>query len=58
MSNGTDMALISELVARERLFRARHNPEIRDCYYADATVATSWQQGPLSTLYWRRIEGS
>ncbi|WP_181824760.1 hypothetical protein [Lactiplantibacillus plantarum] len=25
MSNGTDMALISELVARERLFRARHN---------------------------------
>ena len=32
MSNGTDMALISELVARERLFRARHNPEIRDCY--------------------------
>ncbi|KZT86065.1 hypothetical protein Nizo1840_0942 [Lactiplantibacillus plantarum] len=50
MSNGTDMALISELVARERLFRARHNPEIRDCYYADATVATSWQQGPLSTF--------
>lgn len=50
MSKGEDIAEISELVARERLFRARHNPEIADCYYPDATVATSWQQGPLSTF--------
>ncbi|MGO1970934.1 MAG: hypothetical protein ACTIIZ_08025 [Levilactobacillus brevis] len=50
MSRGEDIAEISELVARERLFRARHNPAIADCYYLDATVATSWQQGPLSTF--------
>ena len=36
-----NFAEIEQLVARERLFRARHNPEIRDCYFPDATVATS-----------------
>lgn len=45
-----DIAEISELVARERLYRVRHNPAIADCYYPDATVATSWQSGSIDTF--------
>lgn len=41
---------ISQLVARERLYRARHAEELVDCYYPDATVATSWQNGSLDTF--------
>ncbi|ANZ60107.1 hypothetical protein AYR62_01685 [Secundilactobacillus paracollinoides] len=45
-----DTAEISELVARERLFRARGNDAIADCYYPDAIIQTSWQSGQLDTF--------
>lgn len=45
-----NFAEIEQLVARERLFRARNNPAIRECYFPDATVATSWKKGSLDTF--------
>jgi len=45
-----DYAEISQLVARERLYRVRHVKELADCYYPDATVATSWQAGSLDSF--------
>lgn len=45
-----DYAEISQLVARERLYRVRHVKELADCYYPDSTVATSWQAGSLDSF--------
>lgn len=43
-----DLSEITQLVSRERMFRVRGNSEIANCYFSDATVATSWQSGPAS----------
>ncbi|WP_071130725.1 hypothetical protein [Enterococcus timonensis] len=45
-----DFETISQLVLKERMFRGRHVPEIADCYFSDATVRTSWQNGPVNTF--------
>lgn len=45
-----DYAEINQLVSRERLYRQRHADELADCYYPDATVATSWQAGSLDSF--------
>ena len=46
----SNLAEITQLVAKERLYRARHAKELADCYYPDATVATSWQAGSLASF--------
>jgi hypothetical protein len=44
-----DISLISQVVVAERQYRVRFDDRIADCYWPDATVATSWQAGPLSS---------
>lgn len=45
-----DFEEISQLVLKERMYRGRHVKELADCYFSDATVRTSWQNGPVSTF--------
>lgn len=45
-----DYSLISQLVAKERQYRVRHDPKLADCYYSDAMVTTSWQKGDLQSF--------
>ncbi|MFL2028247.1 hypothetical protein [Loigolactobacillus zhaoyuanensis] len=45
-----DFEAISQVVLKERMYRGCHVKELADCYFADATVTTSWQSGPVSTF--------
>ncbi len=45
-----DYSEITQVVAKERQYRVRHLDKIRECYYPDATVQTSWQKGDLDSF--------
>lgn len=53
----TDYEKIVSLVNWERQARTRHLPDLKDCYFEDATVTTSWTRGPASN-YLNGNEGS
>ena len=48
-NSSSDYEKISQLVTWERQSRVRHlYDELADCYYKDATIATSWTKGSIA----------